>query len=39
MLIANADNKSNAKHTIDISGKKISWTGPYSVLINGKAMN
>jgi hypothetical protein len=35
VLIANADNKSNAKHTIDISGKKISWTGPYELLVNG----
>lgn len=37
VLIANADNGSNAEHTLIVSGKNFSWAGPYEVLINGKS--
>ncbi len=36
VLVANANNRMDSKHTLDVQGSSFSWNGPYTVLTNGK---
>ena len=34
LAISNADASSGSKHQIEVSGKKMDWTGPFKLIMN-----